>query len=136
MAEIRLNVVVKATPDKVYQAISTQEGLTGWWAKQTIAKPEVGFVNTFAFGTVRNEMEVTRLTPHKKVEWKCIHSNEAWIGTNISFELEEKEGRTLLRFTHAGWREAADFFAECNYAWGRFMTSLKSYCETCTGTPS
>lgn len=136
MTEIRHNVVIKATPDKIYHAVSTQQGLASWWAKQTIAKPEVGFVNTFTFGTIRNEMEVTRLTPNKKVEWKCIRSIEEWVDTNISFDLEEKDGRTLLRFTHSGWREVADMFAECNYAWGRFMTSLKSYCETGTGTPS
>ena len=50
MAEIRHNVVIKATPDKIYKAITTQEGLANWWAKQTTAKPQIGFLNTFTFG--------------------------------------------------------------------------------------
>ena len=136
MAEIRHNVVIKAAPEKIYEAVTTQEGLASWWAKQTIAKPETGFVNIFTFGTFRNEMKVTNLVPNKKVEWQCISSIEEWIGTNISFDLEEKDGRTILRFAHSGWRAVTDTFAGCNYDWGRFMTSLKSFCETGTGTPS
>ena len=136
MADIRHNVVIKATPSKIYEAITTQDGLANWWAKQTTAKPEIGFVNTFTFGTFRNEMKVTGLSPNKKVEWQCINSIEEWIDTYITFDLEEKDERTLLRFAHSGWRAVTDTFAGCNYDWGRFMTSLKSYCETGTGTPS
>jgi uncharacterized protein YndB with AHSA1/START domain len=136
MTDIRHNVVIKATSEKVYEAITTQEGLAHWWAKQTTAKPEIGFVNTFTFGTFRNEMKVTNLAPNKKAEWQCVLSIEEWIDTYISFDLEEKDGRTLLRFAHTGWRAVTDMFAACNYDWGRFMTSLKSYCETGTGTPS
>ncbi len=136
MPEIKHNVIIKTTPEKVYEAITTQEGLANWWTKQTIAKPEVGFVNTFTFGTFRNEMKVTMLNPNKKVEWHCINSIEEWIDTNISFDLEEKDGRTILRFAHSDWRAVTDTFAGCNYDWGRFMTSLKLFCETGTGTPS
>ena len=136
MAEIRHNVVIKAAPEKVYEAITTQEGLANWWAKQTTAKPEPGFVNTFTFGTSRNELKVTSLETNKKVEWQCIKSIEEWIGTNISFDLEEKNGDTLLRFAHADWRTVTDMFASCNYNWALFMKSLKSFCETGTGTPS
>jgi uncharacterized protein YndB with AHSA1/START domain len=135
MAEIRINVVIKAISEKIYNAVTTQEGLASWWAKQTTAKPEVGFVNLFIFGKFRNEMKVTKLTPNKKVEWKCINSIDEWIDTNISFDLEEKEGSTILRFTHGGWRAATDTLAGCTYDWALFIKSLKSLCETGTGTP-
>jgi uncharacterized protein YndB with AHSA1/START domain len=135
MIEIKHKLVIKTTADKIYEAIITQEGLSGWWAKQTIAKPEIGFVNVFTFGTFRNEMEITELTHNKKVEWKITHSIDEWMGTTISFDLEEKEGKTNLRFTHSGWKATTDTYAGSNYDWGRFMTSLKLYCETGTGTP-
>src|SRR4051794_23210422 len=115
MAEIRHNVMIKATPQKIYEAITTEEGLSGWWAKQSVAKPQIEFVNTFTFGKFRNEMKVTVLNPSKKVEWQCIDSIDEWIDTNISFDLEEKDGRTILRFAHAGWRAVTDTFAGCNY---------------------
>lgn len=136
MAAIRHNVVIKATPARIYEALTTQEGLASWWAKQTSAMPEVGYVNIFSFGTFRNEMKVTILDINKKVEWQCIKSIEEWIDTNVSFELEAHAEKTLLRFSHFGWRAVTDTFAGCTYDWGRFMTSLKLYCETGTGTPS
>jgi uncharacterized protein YndB with AHSA1/START domain len=136
MEEIRHNVMIKARPENVYDAITTQEGLESWWAKQTTANPEVGFVNIFTFGNFRNEMKVTTLIPNKKVEWKCIQSIDEWIDTRISFDLEEKDGKTLLRFAHSGWRAVTDTFAGCNYDWAMSIKSLKSLCESGTGTPS
>ena len=136
METIRHYLVVKATPEKVFNAITTEEGLKAWWAKQTTAKPETGFVNVFTLGKSRNELKVTDLVPNRTVEWVCINSIEEWIGTTISFNLEEKDGKTILRFAHSAWKKATDTFAECNYHWAQFMKSLKSLCETGTGTPS
>jgi uncharacterized protein YndB with AHSA1/START domain len=136
MAEIRHNVVIKATPEKVYKAVTTQEGIESWWCKNTTAKPEVGFVNIFTFGKDRSEMKVTELAPNKGTEWKCIKSTDEWTGTKISFDLEEKSGDTILRFAHEGWKAPTDMYAVCNYHWALFMKSLKSFCETGAGTPS
>lgn len=135
MTAIRHNVAIKATPEKIYKTLTTQEGLAKWWTNDTTAKPEVGFVNVFIFGKFRNEMKVTKLIDNKKVEWACIKSIEEWIDTNISFDLEEKDERTILRFAHSGWRATTDTFASCNYDWALFMKSLKALCETGTGTP-
>lgn len=135
-ADIRINVVIKATPEKIYKAVTTQEGIENWWCKNATVKPEVGFVNIFIFGKFRNEMEITKLISNKRVEWRCINSIEEWIGTGISFNMEEKEGTTLLRFSQSGWSAATDTFAGCTYDWALFMKSLKSLCETGTGTPS
>jgi len=136
MADIRHNVVIKATPEKIYQAVTTQEGIEAWWCTHTTAKPELGFVNIFIFGQYHNEMKVTDLIPNKRAAWECINSIEEWIGTSISFDLEEKNGKTLLRFTQGNWKAVTDTFASCNYDWALFMKSLKSYCETGTGQPA
>lgn len=136
MEKIRINVTIKAPSEIIYKALTTEEGLSGWWAKQTTAKPEIGFLNTFTFGTFINKMKVSKLTPGKVVKWKCIESIEEWVGTTITFELEDKGGKTLLRFTHGGWKEISDTFAGCTYDWALFMVSLKSLCETGAGTPA
>lgn len=136
MENIRINITIKTSAEKIYHAITTEEGLSAWWAKQTKAKPETGFVNTFTFGDFVNKMKVTKLVPNQKVEWECIESIEEWVGTFISFELEGKGDKTLLRFTHGGWEKASDTFAGCTYDWARFMASLKLLCETGAGTPS
>lgn len=135
MEAIRHNVVIKATSEKIYKAITTQEGIESWWCKQTTAQPAVGFVNLFIFGEIRNGMKVAELVPQKRVEWECIESIEEWVGTRISFDLEEKNDKTTLRFTHGDWRALTDVYAGCNYNWALFMKSLKSFCETGTGDP-
>jgi uncharacterized protein YndB with AHSA1/START domain len=71
MVELRHNLVIKTTPEKIYKAITTQKGLANWWAKQTLAKPETGFANVFTFGKFRNEMKITKLILNKRVEWNC-----------------------------------------------------------------
>lgn len=136
MLNIRINLKIKARPEQVYHAVTTQEGLSGWWAKDTKAEPAVGFINTFTFGTFINEMKVIKLETNSIAEWECVNSIEEWVGTYIRFDLEEINGQTLLRFTHGGWKAETDMFAGCTYDWARFMTSLKSLCETGTGTPS
>ena len=136
MTNIRHNVVIKVPAEAVYRAITTQQGIEAWWCKQTTAKPELGFTNVFIFGDIRNEMKVTALSPNKRTEWACEKSIGEWIGTRIAFELEDRQDKTLVRFTHDGWREVTDTFAGCNYQWALFMKSLKSYCETGLGTPS
>jgi len=42
MADMSHQVYIDAPPDKVYQAISTQEGLKSWWTIDTEAEPRVG----------------------------------------------------------------------------------------------
>lgn len=136
MEAIRHYVVIKNTPEKIFDAITTEEGLKGWWATQAIALPEVGFVNLFTFGKYRHEFKVTTLVPGQKVEWGCLNSIDEWIGTTISFDLEQRGGNTILRFSHSGWREITDTFAKCNYDWAQFIKSLKLLCETGTGAPA
>ena len=80
-------------------------------------------------------MKITDLQLNKRVEWKCIEGDKEWIGTTFIFDLEEKGGNTILRFTHGNWKEETDFFASCNYNWGYYMTSLAKYCEEGKGTP-
>lgn len=136
MEAIRHKLVIKEAPAKIFDAITTEEGIKGWWAKQTIAKPQVGFVNVFTFENDRNEFRVTELVPNRKVEWLGVQAFEEWIDTTISFNLEEKDGKTVLRFAHSGWKAATDTFAVCSYDWAQFLRSLKSFCETGTGSPA
>lgn len=136
MEHIRHYLVIKAPVQKVYEAITTQDGLSKWWTKEAIAKPEEGFLNEFFFAKDDHQkMRVTHLDTNKAVHWTCEEGDPEWVNTKFSFELAEKDGKTILQFAHKDWREATDFYASCNYHWGYFMHSLKKLCETGQGTP-
>jgi uncharacterized protein YndB with AHSA1/START domain len=136
MADIRHYLVINAPAEKVYKAVTEQEGLRGWWTQETEAAPEENSVAEFRFGErYHNRMRVTRLEANRRVEWKCEQGDEEWIDTRFTFDIEARGDQSVLRFTHGDWREATDFFASCNYHWGYYMRSLKQFCESGQGTP-
>src|SRR5438128_11922788 len=62
-------VNVKATPDQIYEAVSTMKGLAAFWTSQSQAEPTVGSIATFGFGGPSQRMRVNELKPGKRV--KC-----------------------------------------------------------------
>lgn len=136
MAEIRHMLLVDAPIDALYKAVTEQQGLAAWWTLETIAVPEVGATIEFKFGDrYLNKMKVLALETNRLVEWECVEGDEQWIGTLFKFDLEKQGDQTLLRFSHTEWRDMTDFYAHCNYHWGYYLKSLKTYCETGRGTP-
>ena len=136
MPSIKHYLLIKALPGKVYNAITKTGGLRGWWTVEAKADERVGGTAEFIFGErYYNKMEITNLLNNNKVKWKCIEGDKEWIGTTFLFDLEEKDGSTILRFSQDNWKEETDFFASCNYNWGYYLKSLKQYCETGEGTP-
>jgi uncharacterized protein YndB with AHSA1/START domain len=136
MYDIKHLVTIDAPLPLVYMALTEQEGLAGWWTTDTIAKPIIGSIAGFRFGDqYHNTMRIEVLEADSRVEWICLDGDPEWVDTTLVFEIEARDGSTVLRFTHGAWREMTDFFAACNYNWGFYMRSLKAYCETGKGQP-
>ena len=157
MPNICHELLIGVAAEKVYNAITRQEGLSAWWTPDTIAKAEVGSIARFAFGqTYFKEMKITELKSSEQVKWSCISGAEEWIGTTLCFKLEAGDKRvlqnshpeirdqiqqqsnnnvTLVILQHDNWKAYTSMYAECNYTWGQFLRSLKLYCETGKGTP-
>jgi uncharacterized protein YndB with AHSA1/START domain len=158
MPHIRHSLIISAPIEKVYEAITTSEGLSRWWTPDTDALPQVGSHARFHFSTeYYKEMLITELIPLEWVAWRCTKGATEWIDTSITFRLEHGdrqaflqlhpeisgqiqqqgngENLTLLSFAHDNWQEYTPMFAECSYTWGRFLQSLKLLCETGNGLP-
>ena len=136
MPAIKHYLIVRSTPEKIYNALTTKEGAANWWTAQTEIGSKVGDVNIFNFDEqYHNKMQIVGLLLNEKVEWKCLEGDKEWIGTTFTFQIEKQKDHSVLRFTHGNWQEETDFFASCNYHWGYYMRSLKLYCETGEGTP-
>jgi len=131
---------IRTPASKVYNAISTIEGLSGWWTKDTTGDPAVGGEIRFGFGEYCNIMKVSELLDNKFVKWEVLSSTfpsgNEWKETIITFTLEENEkGVTEVTFEHSNWREATEFFGVCNFHWGVSLVSLKLLCATGSGAP-
>ncbi len=132
MPDIRHRITIDAPPERVYEAVTTQEGLESWWTADVRAEAKVGAVSEFGFQGHASvfRMKIETLDPPTKVEWRCIGNVEEWTETTLAFRLLPLEGaRTRLDFVHAGWRSAEGAYPMCNTDWGRLMYFLKDYIE-------
>lgn len=136
MYHIEQNQYIKAPASAVYQALTTQEGLAATWTQNLVVKPETGFINEFDFNdNYATKMKVVELQEDKRVYWDCIDSDPEWIGTSVSFDLAEQNSVTTVELRHLNWKEVTEFYRACNYNWGMFLYSLKSYVEEGEGLP-
>ena len=136
MAEINHRIGISTPASDIYHALTTDEGLSTWWTTDTTGAGDVGSIIKFRFNGGGPDFEVTELTADSLVRWR--HSGEMppdWIGTEISFELDNQDKQTFVNFKHSNWKEASEFMAHCSTKWAVFLLSLKDAIETGTGKP-
>ncbi len=134
MVDILHRVGITATPEKVYEALTTVEGLAAWWTTDTSGNADG--VLEFRFGDLGGfDMKVLELQPNARVLWEVVDGPAEWVGTTVGFELTQDGEWTILMFAHAGWREPVEFMNHCSTKWAIFLMSLKSLVETGSGAP-
>jgi uncharacterized protein YndB with AHSA1/START domain len=129
--------VVSPTPEKVYDALTTVDGLAGWWTDDTSGSGEQGGVLEFRFPPVGGfDMEVLDARPPEHVGWRVVDGPAEWVGTTVDWDLRQDGAWTIVLFRHAGWTEPVEFMHHCSTKWGSFLMSLKSWVETGEGEPA
>jgi uncharacterized protein YndB with AHSA1/START domain len=151
MATINHQLWINAPVAKVYEAVSSAEGVGSWWDKQTAVQTEAGLILEHNPGPEHGvvQMKVLEMTPNKRVEWECISTHPrtspafGWTGTHIIFAIRERNNfppalaawakaipaEAVLDFRHSGWDEKNDYFGFCSFAWAEALLNLKKVCE-------
>jgi hypothetical protein len=136
MVDILHKIGIKSSSlDKAYKALTTLEGLSGWWTSNTQGESQVGGVIQFRFDAGGIDMKVLELHPNKRVLWQVVGGPEEWIGTTVSWDLRQEGDWTIILFKHQGWKEPVEFLHHCSTKWAVFLLSLKSLLETGNGSP-
>jgi uncharacterized protein YndB with AHSA1/START domain len=136
MAEIHHRIGIASPAADVYRALTTNEGLAGWWTGDTRGAGPVGAVIELRFNGGGPDFEVTELQPDKLVAWRHTGNiPEEWMGTEVTFQLEQGSEQTIVKFCHSDWHEASDFMGHCSTKWAVFLLSLKQLLETGAGKP-
>lgn len=139
--DILLGVEINAEAQKVYEAITTKEGLSSFWTSDSVSEPEVGSEATFGFAgaPVPLRMRVDALEPNTKVAWTCMGEFPHWSGTRVTWALGPGEhAATKVFFRHAGFPdEQPEYeFASVSYTWAIVLERLKELAETGVAQPA
>jgi len=142
MIDIIHRIGIKAPVAKVLQAVSTVAGVAGWWTEDTTGASGVGgsmtarFTDSAGKQIGKMDFKITRMDPDKAVHWRITDGPPEWIGTDVTFDVSQQDGQTILVFGHRNWREAVEFTAHCSMKWATFLLSLRALAETGKGKPS
>lgn len=141
----RNSLVIKANPAAVYAALTTSEGLRGWWTGECEVAGNVGGAIHVRFARTQKEFRIERLEPGREVRWACVvahiaadkltHKDE-WVGTQMVFVLQPQGAEhTRLEFEHVGLVPSLECFGMCHDGWQYYLGSLRQFVETGAGTP-
>jgi len=129
MPDIRHSITISAPAEAVYQLVSQANGLDRWWASDVMPANagEAVELSFFNRSTVYRLKPLAMERPHR-AEWLCETGNE-WAGTRLRLYIAEKDGRSVVRFTHADWAQDTPYFVDCTTVWGHLMFRLKAAAE-------
>lgn len=137
MPDILHRVGVVSTPDAVYAALTTIDGLAGWWTRDATGHAATaGGVIHFDSIPGGLDLKVLDASPGRLVRWEVTEGPKEWIGTRIGFELSQSGEYTVVLFKHAGWQEPVEFMHHCSTKWAIYLFSLKKLIETGKGNPA
>jgi predicted ester cyclase/uncharacterized protein YndB with AHSA1/START domain len=138
MKTIKHTVDIQASASAVFDALTTQAGLAGWWTA-TVEAPDaaVGEVIDFRFGATFNpDMEITALDRPAVVAWRCVGGHEPWDDNTFRFQIATRGEGCALFFTQEYARELSDEeYGRYNYNWAYYLESLRRLVTTGRGFP-
>ncbi|MFB6722248.1 SRPBCC domain-containing protein [Kribbella sp. NPDC056345] len=132
---------IDASPEVVYEVISTPEHLREWWPDEADVKASPGAVGTISFGTENVvPLTVVEADPPRRFSFRWAHPvDEAASAANsllATFDLIPDGDGTLLRFAETGFDEAGrsdDEFNEHTTGWDYFLPRLTPYAARVAG---
>jgi hypothetical protein len=127
---------IKASLNTVHDAITTIEGLSGWWTTAVTGATTPGSIIQFRFGEVfKPDMKVL-MSNGSAIRWECMSGEKDWTDSTFRFSMEETAGMIRLTFVQDYSNQIGDEkYGRYNFNWGYYLYSLKKYCETGAGLP-
>jgi uncharacterized protein YndB with AHSA1/START domain len=121
---------IKASVERVFDAISTPAGLNSWWTDTASGTPRAGSEFALRFGPGYDwRANVTRCIAPTDFELHLVQADEDWLGTRVGFHLEAASAKTLVRFRHTGWRSVNEHYRISCHCWAMYLRVLRRYLE-------
>lgn len=130
MADIFHHFPIDASPQQVFQAITTPAGLDTWWTLNSSGIPTEGTEYELGFGPGYTwSALVTKGVVDREFELEMTSADADWKGSRIGFHLEERDGMTHVRFHHTDWPHSNSHFRTSSFCWAMYLRLLKRYVE-------
>lgn len=130
MADIFHYFPINAPAEKVFEKISTPEGLDSWWSKSSTGTAASGAIYEFYFGPGYNwKAIVSKCAPNTAFELQFIESDSDWNNSKVGFTLIDQNETTQVEFYHTGWKEDNEHYRISNYCWAMYLRILKRNIE-------
>ncbi len=122
-----VTILVDQTPTEVFAAINN---VRGWWTGTIEGNTnKLGEEWTYRYKDIHySKQKVTELVPDKRVVWNVLDANLSftndkaeWKGTDIMFDISQKDDKTEVRFTHVGLVPQFECYDKCSNAWGSLI---------------
>ncbi|MFI6045028.1 SRPBCC domain-containing protein [Nocardia sp. NPDC051321] len=140
--QIERTMHIEATPEVVYEVISSPTHLKEWWPDDADLEPVRGASGTLTFGT-DEKRDVVAITvvdaePHRLFSFRWTHPADetAAVGNSlfVTFELAPSGDGTTVRMTETGFREMGweiavleQQYNEHSSGWDGYLPRLGSY---------
>jgi uncharacterized protein YndB with AHSA1/START domain len=139
VTEIKKNIVIDATPEVVFKAITDPNELTQWFPDQAILEPKVGGKIKFSFFKTDSEYRqmdyfpegtITEIIQNKKISYTWQEPNiPGFPNTVVTWELEKMDNnKTRLKLLHTGFKPD-ETAKKHNEGWSHFLGLLSKYCS-------
>jgi uncharacterized protein YndB with AHSA1/START domain len=130
MADIFQDFPIKAPPDRVFQAVSTPEGLDCWWTQRSAGKPVVGADYELGFGpSCTWRAKATQCIPNTEFELEILCADKDWNHTRVGFLLEPHDDATQVQFLHTGWPSTNEHYRISSHCWAMYLRLLRRNLE-------
>jgi hypothetical protein len=119
----------------VFDALTTLDGLAGWWTTSVGGAAGQGGVIDFTFGGDFNPLMRVGDVGDGGVSWRCVGGHQPWSDNLFRFELGPDVPVSVM-FRQEYAIELSDLaYATYNFNWGYYLDSLRLYLETGAGKP-
>jgi len=132
--EIEQRYFVRASPAKVFRALTDPKWLTRWFLAEARIQPEAGTAYTFRWrGGHSHTEKVLEAVPGRRLTLSWSNRvGRVTRRTRVTFALSRKGNGTLLRLRHTGYpttRGWLETYGATESGWAYFLMNLKSVLE-------
>jgi uncharacterized protein YndB with AHSA1/START domain len=119
-----------ASPEAVLDAVTTTDGIKGFWTSRADVPTEVGESLSLEFPVAPMPFDLRlEQSDERTVVWRTASFPPHWVGTTVRWDVEPREEGATVTFRHAGFPDE-DQTGRVAYTWGEIMVRLKEYAET------